>query len=89
MRIIIMVLIFILLFTAMALAIEKDKVLHFGAGAATYIIAKQYSDNPMIFVIAGGLIKELYDSQSNNHKAEVEDLLAVIAGGLLFKTFKF
>ena len=83
MRKTIIITLILVMITTPVLAFEKDKNQHFAAGAITYSIADLMKiDKPMLTVIAVGIGKELYDSQTDG-TVEIKDALATILGGML------
>jgi hypothetical protein len=81
MKVITITLIIILISTPI-LAFEKDKQLHFAAGSLTYSLAEMLEfDKPMLTILAVGIGKEIYDSQTNG-TVELKDVLATILGGM-------
>jgi hypothetical protein len=89
MKVITITLIIILISTPI-LAFEKDKQLHFAAGSLTYSLAEMLEfDKPMLTILAVGIGKEIYDSQTNG-TVELEDILATVLGGYFMNfTIKF
>jgi len=89
MKVITITLIIILISTPI-LAFEKDKQLHFAAGSLTYSLAEILEfDKPMLTILAVGIGKEIYDSQTNG-TVELEDILATVLGGYFMNfTIKF
>lgn len=73
----------ILLIPLMALAMltsacAQDKILHFGAGAATSAVVTHYTGSPLKGCAAAlgvGIAKEVWDSRGNG-KVEAADALA-------------
>lgn len=83
-KIIIITLILILISTPI-LAFQKDKQLHFAAGSLTYSLADMLEfKKPMLTVIAVGVGKEIYDSQTDG-AVELADVLATVLGGIFLK----
>ena len=73
---------------ANAQSLDTDKVLHFSAGALIYSTADYfYSDNPMKYVVAGAVTKELYDFY-NSGTVEMADIGYTIAGGIFADWFR-
>lgn len=82
MKKIIVITLILIMVTTPTLAFEKDKQLHFAAGSITYSLAEMLEfDKPMLTVLAVGIGKEIYDSQTNG-TVEIEDALATILGGM-------
>ena len=82
MKIISLTLITILVLTFTTTAIKKDKILHFSAGTLIYYYTDNYTDVNFMLVSIAGIGKELYDSQTNG-TAELADILATVAGGVV------
>lgn len=81
MKIIAITLILIFISTPI-LALQRDKELHFAAGTLTYSLADIMGfEKPIHVVVAVGIGKELYDSQTNG-TVEFEDALATVLGGM-------
>ena len=82
---IICIILIILLFSIPALAMQKDKLLHFGAGASIYVITDSLNlKYPILYTALAGISKELYDNK-NNGTVELLDVIATIAGGIIFQ----
>lgn len=74
--------------------LEKDKVLHFGAGvlsgATGALVADQLSDGNRVWTFAGavggsllaGVIKETIDQNKSNNNWDNGDLAATVLGGV-------
>lgn len=74
--------------------LEKDKVLHFGAGvvsgAAGALVANQLSNGDRIWTFTGavggsllaGLVKETIDQNKSNNSWDNGDLAATVLGGV-------
>ena len=70
--------------------IQKDKIMHFTAGALIYLtiiildLLNIYTfASPLLMVLLAGIAKEIHDYFFDSHKACIMDILATVAGGLL------
>jgi len=83
----------VLLFTTNVFAIDNDKKQHFiysaGIASTTTAIAKHYGKSNLEsylygvgFTVGIGVLKELADSRSKNHTADMEDVYADILGAV-------
>jgi len=71
-------------------AIQRDKIMHFTAGAGIYLSmsALEYFniyhfENKLLLVFLAGLSKEFHDSLYENHTASFWDIIAMCSGGFL------
>lgn len=62
---------------------EHDKILHLGAGIATFFVASLFTtpENALYAAIAVGFAKEVYDYTSGTGTPEFLDFAVTAAGG--------
>ena len=100
MKIIILTLLFVLLFSFTVYSfnledveIRKDKIMHFSAGAMIY--SGMYTlekfdiyefENKMLMVLLVGIAKEVHDSFYESHSADIWDIVAAVSGGYVIHT---
>ena len=60
-----------------------DKLLHFIAGMVIFLIANCFMSFAIVPVIIIAILKEIYDKVIKRSYADIWDILATVAGGVL------
>ncbi|MFW6030283.1 MAG: hypothetical protein ACOCRO_08530 [Halanaerobiales bacterium] len=88
--------IFIIFQFEVANAIEKDKLMHLGAGAGIYVSMAAVEEmdvykfeNKLLLVFLAGASKEIHDSLYKEHTASFADIMATVAGGMVVYSFEW
>lgn len=63
-------------------SIPSDKIAHCLGGVVLFAIGQLFGYG-LTLAVAGAIIKEIYDSQHQNHTADWKDAFATTLGGLL------
>lgn len=69
--------------------IQKDKIIHFIAGAVIYLIANSLMCYPIIPVTLIAILKEIYDWKVKHNRICFWDIVATVAGGIVMWTIIF
>ena len=70
--------------------LEKDKIMHFVAGAIIYLsmiildlLGIYTFASPLLMVLLAGIAKEIHDYFFDSHTACIMDIVATFAGGIV------